>query len=179
MNDSSNATGLPGVTPSRRGLLATVAALATISATKAASASPVAIGEAGAPHTDAELIRMCDALLAFSAETDLLCDEQEALPFSCPARHALEQAIATRVHGPGGHHDQRAAIAMTPAKTIDGFRAKATLVRMWNYDGDGYQDRFSDMAVASSLANDLLGLPTVWRDEQENGDEMLATGDEA
>ena len=61
----------------------------------------------------------------------------------------------------------RARLAQMQATTLDGFRAKARVVQEYNNCDPGYADPDQDDALAWSLANDLLGVPSVWRGEGE------------
>lgn len=110
---------------------------------------------------DAELIRLADAIEAAHAEPDPLHEQREALGSSDRAEAArIDELIRDIVER---CHVHRQALAQLPATTMEGFRAKARIVRLFDYEGDGYARPTSQEAMAYSLANDLLGLPTVWR----------------
>lgn len=164
MSDSQNAQTMPNANPppsvqtSRRNILSgSVAATAF-----AHMAVPTA---QATPNADAELIAWCAQFHAFNAEQDRLSDAAEKLPIESE-RAQLERQIQDMVFGSGGFHEQRVAIARTPAKTLEGMRAKAS-VAMHSWDGDGYHSAFDDNSVAMSLAHDILGTVPVWREEAE------------
>jgi hypothetical protein len=50
------------------------------------------------------------------------------------------------------------------ATTIAGFCAKARVVQQYNDCWPGYADPNQDDALAWSLANDLLSMPSVWKE---------------
>lgn len=57
----------------------------------------------------------------------------------------------------------RAELATTRATMQAGFRAKARVMQAFSNCAPGYADPEQDDALAWSLANDLLGVPSVWR----------------
>ena len=57
----------------------------------------------------------------------------------------------------------RAELATARATTRAGFRAKARVMQEFSNCAPGYADPEQDDALSWSLANDLLGVPSVWR----------------
>ena len=110
---------------------------------------------------DDDLVRLADAIEAEAAASEPLLDLAERT-----ADRAERERLWTRIRANTERSwELRAQLAQTPATTLAGFRAKARIVRRFTYDGDGYEQRDTDTAIAASLANDLLGLPTIWRDD--------------
>ncbi len=53
------------------------------------------------------------------------------------------------------------------ATTMAGFLAKARIVQRFNDCDFGCADPSSDDAMAWSLANDMLGIPSIWREDDD------------
>ena len=129
-----------------------------------------------APPSDTRLIELADQIMALDAEGAHLWDQHDAIQDQqraagadgaslirdgnafIYAQHPRVKQLATLRH----------EMAHTPATTPAGFRAKARVVERFLdcWPGDtGHEDE----AVAWSLANDLLGQPSVWRTEEGEG----------
>lgn len=118
-------------------------------------------------NPDAGLIALCDRIVALNAEVDRLSDEQDEMKgdYRAQAKFGDSRIRPIVRHG----WELRAELVTTPATTLAGFRAKARIVRLYNGCTDGYATGYEDDAVAWSLANDLLGLPTVMKPDDEEG----------
>ena len=132
--------------PSRRGLLRIAA---TTAAAAGAAASPVTTSGA-----DAELIALCDKVLALDAELDRLFELQ------CAAEAAGDEALERfyfdrQVASVPALHGLLARIAPIPAGTEAAKRAKArVLLTRVQYDLDGTP--CEEGALAHSLCRDVL-----------------------
>jgi hypothetical protein len=153
-------------TPSRRLLLA-LASLSPIAAFPVIAPALVVRNPDADP--DAEIIALVDEIAASHAETDRLHLEwDESGPGRTASTRFMEEVIWPAVQD---NWDRRAQLAGMQAVTLDGLRAKARVVRTFSNCSDGPVSGYDDDAVAFSLANDLLGRPTVLNDEEEDGDE--------
>ena len=119
-----------------------------------------------APSPDADLIGLADEIMAAHAETSRLSDESDAVPPR--ERKQIQEKIRAIVRG---EWDLRARLAQMQATTGDGFRAKARVVQEFNNCDPGYADPYNDDAMAWSLANDLLGVPSIWKADGDGEDE--------
>jgi hypothetical protein len=162
-------------TPSRRRLLTGSAA------TLLAGAAAIATTRAATPEAtgdDSRLVALADQILALHAEYDRQWDEHDAIE---EQHRTAGTATATLVRDSCRFLDEihplsrrvmalRQEMARTPATTMAGFRAKALIVEQfldcWPGDSAGTEDE----AVAWSLANDLLGKPSVWREPADMED---------
>lgn len=147
-------------TPSRRGLLTsgTAALLAVTAAVATAKAASLPAGE------DAELIRLADEIMALYAESNRLSEIEDGLPNWQERNRFNRKYIAPLVDR---HHELAPQLALMPATTLAGMRAKARFVQAINNCAPGYALPWQDDAMAWSLANDLLGEPSVWRRDQD------------
>ena len=148
-------------TPRRRGLLTgTIAALLTGSAAVAApnTRSLPAAGD------DAELIRLADEIMALYAESNRRSEIEDGLPNWQERNRFNRKYIAPLVDR---HHELAPQLALMPATTLAGMRAKARFVQAINNCAPGYALPWQDDAMAWSLANDLLGQPSVWRSDAD------------
>ncbi len=150
-------------TTSRRALLGGVPAVLALGATAIVPALAVE------PNADAEIIRLADAIMAGNAETMRLNDLGEELDFTPEnegRRAQLRAQIAPLVREGWA---MRARLAGMQATTLAGWQAKARVVREINNCSDGYTTGYDDEALGWSLANDVLGLPSVLRvgDQEE------------
>ncbi len=159
----------PNTTPAdngRRSLLAgagAILAAAPFTAHAAQLRTVAALARDAGAGADAELIGLADAVMANTAEINRLSDVEESLPF--PARwHYTEKNIRPLVREGWA---LRIRLAQMRAATLDGFRAKARVVQEYSNCQAEYADPDQDDAMAWSLANDLLGVPSVWRPEGE------------
>jgi hypothetical protein len=149
------------VAPGRRGLLGGAAAL--LAGAAAVTLPRAALATGAGP--DAVLIRMVDILLALDAKTSKMWEELDDLP------RATAEIIRERDIRPllDAEWEMRMEIAGMQATTLDGFRAKARLVQCYNNCAPGFADLGNDDALAWSLANDLLGVASVWRPDDGEG----------
>jgi hypothetical protein len=148
--------------PSRRSQFGGVASLVAGAAVLAAAANA-----APAQDADAALVALADEIAALDRESNRLNDEEDLLPTgsvqACRARHDYHE---THIR-PLSHriNDLRAELAELPATTIAGFRAKARVIQVYSNCFSGFAYTDEDDALAWSLANDLLGVTSVWRDD--------------
>ena len=149
-------------TPGRRGLLGGAAALV---AAYAATLPPSAYAAGSDPDPDAALIALAAEILAVHAEADRIHVEMDVrgLPWSESGRIMREQIhpLVDRIH------DMEERLATMRATTLDGFRAKARIVQTFSNCSPGFADPWQDDAMWWSLANDLLGVPSVWRPDDD------------
>ena len=133
--------------PSRRDLFGAAAVLPALSAAPAACAAP-----ASAQNPDARLIALCRELLDNQAEAERLDAPFYEVVGGCkdPEVNARREALSDR------YHELTWEIAETPARTPEGWRAKAraclTKISL-DRDGEAYD---ADEVMAWSLFNDLL-----------------------
>jgi len=139
------------VRPSRHSVLlvAGVTAVATVT------------GTATAQIADAELIRMCDRCFAIEARwQELLAPADKQSGQSDDAGNAAW--LAAEAYMDGGPADERAAllgiIAATPARTLVGLRAKASVFSQW-YGADRDNGNLLD-GTLWSLIDDLMATST-------------------
>jgi hypothetical protein len=145
----------------RRGLLGAATALTVMSvATLRANAGGKVLHREPS-DADATLIQMAEEIEASNAESD----RWHRLADQADDRTEEKRLWDLGCADVSANWDRRAVLASIPAKTIEGLGAKARIVRMYDYPGDGFACPYDDHALAYSLANDLLGLSTVW-----NGD---------
>lgn len=148
-------------TTSRRTALAgQQAGAAAVAAAKTAAATP-ASSATTADHPDFDVIQIAERIMARDAEFLRLVDEEDKLPDFHARRRFNEERIRPLV---ADQWELRIRLAMTPATTMAGFLAKARVVQRFNNCSPGYADPSEDGAVAWSLANDLLGVLSVWQD---------------
>ena len=133
----------------------------TAGAVAARTVLPV-VAHAAPADPAAELVRLADAIDENDRRSSSLDKERDRT--SDRAERARLQAMQEPLTE--ASWDLRAALAEIPATTMEGFRAKARVVRLYDYEGDGFASPYSQEAVAYSLANDLLGLATVWRTDE-------------
>jgi hypothetical protein len=153
--------------PSRRGLLATgtAALLAGAAIATTARAAPVASLEGAGD--DAELIALAEAILTNDAESDRLSQEMDLLEDLRASDKFMKERIHPLVDESWRMREELAAMRAT---TLAGFRAKARVVQRFNNCWPGYATTDQDDAMAWSLANDLLGVSSIWRDEEAEED---------
>lgn len=137
------------LTTSLAGLLAGIAAPALASGT----------------NPDAELIALARRVFENDTETDRISEEIDRLPLNTPAERRLKDQRWTKEMRPlvDESWNLRSRLAELPATTMAGFRAKAAIVQQYNNCSPGYAHSCQDDALAWSLANDLLGVASVWR----------------
>jgi hypothetical protein len=117
-------------------------------------------------HADEQILCRVDELFADRAEIERL--EALSEEMSGPDLFAFNKEHITPIVE--RNWDTRAELVEFPATTMDGFRAKARVVREFGGCSDGYVTGYEDDAVAWSLANDLLGLPSVMKPLEEAGE---------
>lgn len=149
-------------TTSRRALLGAAIAFP-------AAALPVAALAGGTP--DAGLIRLANEILALEAETNRLARIEDEFE-DWTARHRFNaehiRPLSAR------HHVLMEQFVQLRATTMDGFRAKARVLQAFNNCSAGYAEPDDPDALGWSLANDLLGEPSVWTNEDDA--DVLAVG---
>jgi hypothetical protein len=103
---------------------------------------------------DAALIKLAEEILTNSADLARMDtpDENTSVGY-------MEEFIYPRVLI---GHQKRDQLVGLVATTMDGFRAKARVLRDFSTLTDGFAERHDEEAIAWSLANDLLGVPSVW-----------------
>jgi hypothetical protein len=140
----------------RRLALLGCAAVPTVGLAAAAKAEAVT-------NPDAALIALAAEIAVLDDESLRLADEMDDLPW--PEQHRIREQqqspLADRLH------EMRDQFVTIPATTIEGFRAKARVLRRWSNCTPGFANPWDDDAIAWSLANDLLGVPSVWRPDEE------------
>jgi hypothetical protein len=147
-------------TSSRRLVLST-AALAPLAALPAGATDRIPA------NPDSELIRLAEELVTSHEETTRLDTEWDART-PRPSFAARDRFMSEVIYPRGDvERDLRHRLATMRAMTIEGFRAKARVVRAINNCADGYACPLDDGAMEWSLANDLLGVPSVWRDDEQ------------
>ena len=148
--------------PRRRGLLAALAAGAAV-------APALAVHAAGG-GSDAALIELADEILDLNRQSDRLSEQEEALPLrnQRPFHEKWIRPLSRR------SNEARDELATLSATTLAGFRAKARVLQVYNNCSPGYAKSWDDDALAWSLANDLLGVPSVWREDDEDDEDEVA-----
>ena len=68
----------------------------------------------------------------------------------------------------------RMRLAAMQATTLEGFRAKARIIQEFSNCAPGYAELDDDDAMGWSLANDLLGVASVWRADDDGEAEPAA-----
>jgi hypothetical protein len=137
--------------PAPRGFLGCLAVAATGGAVIAHAASD--------PSPDAALIAMAEEIKVLNERSDALSQECEGMSARDSDRFMKERVfpMVDRIH------ELRADMATTPAISAAGLRAKAQIVQLFNSCFPGYAHPSNSDAMAWSLANDMLGVPSVWR----------------
>jgi hypothetical protein len=148
-------------TPRRRGVLTGTLAAVLTGATAVATAKAASLPVGG---DDAELIRLADEIMAAYAESNRLSEIEDNLPDWQERGRFNRKYIAPLVDL---HHELAPQLALMPATTLAGMRAKARFVQAINNCAPGYALPWQDDAMAWSLANDLLGEPSVWRSDED------------
>lgn len=107
-------------------------------------------------ETDAQLVALADAIEAEHRETEAIQVAREKAGQDAFAPDFIEGTIQPRVRK---SWEMRARLASLPALTLEGWRAKARIVRLFSNapDRDCEVDGDADEAMAWSLACDLLG----------------------
>lgn len=154
----------PHTTPTRR------SAIGFSLAAMAAGLTVPALAKAADP--DAELIALADRILANGAESHRISDEIDLMPAARPEDSQARDRRYEREIRPlvAANWNMRMRLAETRATTMDGFRAKARIVQEYNNCAPGYAESHQDDAMAWSLANDLLGVASAWRPEDDGED---------
>jgi hypothetical protein len=114
---------------------------------------------------EAEIIRLANAIMAGHEESDRLSELEEqtrSRPELARRRARIRELVRDS-------WDMRAALAALQATTPAGRRAKARVVREFTNAWNGCS-AYTDEALAWSLAGDLLGLPSVFK-EGDDGEE--------
>ena len=111
--------------------------------------------------TDAEIVRMVDEVMTLATESKVLADQSDSLDWVASERFFNERIRPLVRHS----HELRAALVPMRATTMAGFRAKARVVQEYCNCEAGYTMGDEDDAMAWSLANDILGVPTVMADD--------------
>ena len=138
-------------TPTRR---------AAIGFSLATLAAGLTVPALAATNPDAELIRLADEILADHVETHRLYADAEA--HKADSLSYMQTVIWPRT---AVGWERRVRLAQMRATTLEGFQAKARVVQEFNNCAPGYAEPDNDDAMAWSLANDLLGVPSVWTAE--------------
>ena len=113
--------------------------------------------DAATRDPDAELVRLADEIAVGEAETVRLTDLADATD-----DRAEEERIWTIIRAKCDRiWEKREAMVRIPATTPAGFKAKAQIVRLYGFAGDGYARVDDPEALAWSLANEILGIPTI------------------
>jgi hypothetical protein len=154
--------------PSRRLFLGTFAALplAGLPAVLPVAATPA--DAVAAPNPDAEVVRLADDIAAIRAENERLSYIEEEIPNFRERVRWHETHIRPRTNR---YLALLETLAAKPAVSAAGFRAKA---RIWLLHGNcapGYAVPSDCEALAWSLANDVLGIESVWREEEDDEEE--------
>jgi hypothetical protein len=110
---------------------------------------------------DGALIALADEILALERESNRLGEEEDLLPVR------ERQGFSEKHIRPLTNRllDLRDELALTPAVTMAGYRAKARVLQIYTNCAPGYAEPWQDDGLAWSLANDLLGVPSVWRED--------------
>ena len=113
---------------------------------------------------DSALVALADEIMRTQAEILRLEDEIEV---AGPAGSERQRKLEVRLR-PLVERDiaLRTRLAKMRATTPAGFRAKALVVRAYTECAERCADPSDQEALAWSLANDLLGIASVWRDEE-------------
>ncbi|MFT8247248.1 hypothetical protein ACLIBK_24775 [Roseomonas sp. BN140053] len=119
----------------------------------AAALAPAATAAQPVAHPDAELFRLRDLCMDLHRATDADTELTDTIPYG-PRREALWQSIHARV---SLWHEAKARLAQLPARTLDGLRAKAAVLRTIVDPGE-CNNPHPDDELAWSLCRDLLGL---------------------
>jgi hypothetical protein len=130
----------------------------------AAGAACVAVTAAPAAGDDAELIRLADEIMTLHAETNRLSDIEDALPDWQARARFNKKKIRPLVDR---HHEPMPELVMMRATTMAGFQAKARVLHVFSNCAPGYAEPDQDDALGWSLANDLLGVASVWRPDED------------
>lgn len=153
----------PAPSPRPRSLLSGAAA-AVVAASLAAVPAPAVAEPAGA---DAEIVRLADSIMTNAAAVTHLGEEGNALPYP-EAWRFHEQKVRPLM---ADSWAMRMRMARMQATTPDGFRAKARVLQDYRNCSLGYAELDLYDALGWSLANDLLGAPSVWKADREGEDE--------
>jgi hypothetical protein len=155
------ATDTKAITPIHRAALHFDVAAVAVGSSASATAKAL--------EPDAELIALADRIMANDAESTRISDEIDLIPVARredwrarDRRH--EREVRPLVEA---NWDLRMELAEARATTIEGFRAKARVIQAFSNCALGFADSFNDDAMAWSLANDLLGVASIWRPEDE------------
>lgn len=108
---------------------------------------------------DAAILKLVDEIFAVHARAIRIHETADVM-----SPQESDRIMQTQVR-PLARHGQnlRAELAMTPATTMDGFRAKARIVQHFCNCSPRHADPYADDAMAWSLANDLLGEASLWK----------------
>ncbi len=122
---------------------------------------------------DAALVALADQIMANHVESHRISEDIDEMPVATPEDQLLrqrryEQEILPLV---AVNSQLRMELAVMRATTMEGFRAKARIGQEYNNCAPGFAATFEDAAMAWSLANDLLGVASVWRPEDEDDGE--------
>jgi hypothetical protein len=145
--------------PRRRGFLAALAAGAAV--------VPLVAARGASEGSDTALIAVADEIIALERESNRLSAEEELLPVR--EQHAFSEKHIRPLTNRS--LDLRDELALTPATTMAGYRAKARVLQIYTNCTSGYADPWQDDGPAWSLANDLLGVPSVWRQDEDGSGE--------
>jgi hypothetical protein len=118
---------------------------------------------------DAPLIALADEIMALHEETARMAQAADDMPFEERERVYREE-IEPKV---ARQWDLRAELACLRASTPAGFGAKARIVQAISNCAPGFAEPYAYDAMAWSLANDLLGVASVWALD-DNEDEAPA-----
>lgn len=144
-------------TPRRRGLLAALAAGAAV--------APALAVHAADNGSDVALIELAEQILELERQSNRLSEQEETLPSR--ERHAFSEKHIRPLTNRS--LDLRDQLARTAATTMAGFRAKARVLQVYTNCAPGFADPWQDDGLAWSLANDLVGVPSIWREDDEAG----------
>jgi hypothetical protein len=111
-----------------------------------------------AVSADAPLIALADEIMALHEETQLMSVAVDNLSFAERDR-VYRDDIDPKV---ARQWALRAELASLRATTLAGFSAKARIIQAIGNCAPGFADPYNDDAMAWSLANDLLGVESVW-----------------
>jgi hypothetical protein len=142
----------------RRSLISAGATAAILAVSKPSAAAPDS-------DADAAIVALVDKIMALYRQGNRLSELQETT--RSRLKKALTQDKIWKLENEVW--DMRAELAGMRATTPTGFRAKAAMVREFSNCRDGYATGYEDDALAWSLANDLLGVPSILKEEEEPG----------
>jgi hypothetical protein len=142
---------------SRRNALNTTIAALAASAQQAADAS-------ADPGADSEIVQLADEIIKLATESDRLSDECDEQMGDWRSKEKFRRERIAPLVNRG--LELQAELVTIPATTLAGFRAKARIVREFSDCADGYATGHEGDAVAWSLANDLLEIPSVLKEEE-------------